>query len=79
MDDIEVGCLNAWSFHALTYHGRQPGVLPPPTVLDPKATETTMALYQAMRATPDRLPKPRPKWKAWGPGFAWGVAVMGRV
>lgn len=52
---------------------------PPPTVLDPKATETTMALYQAMRATPDRLPKPRPKWKAWGPGFAWGVAVMGRV
>ena len=26
-------------------------------------TETTMALYQAMRATPDHLPKERPKWK----------------
>jgi len=25
--------------------------------------ETTMALYQAMRATPDHLPKERPKWK----------------
>lgn len=34
-----------------------------------------MALYQAMRATPDRLPKERPKWKALG-HCAHGLSVQ---
>ena len=38
-----------------------PGSTPP--VPPGSGNETTMALYQAMRATPDHLPKERQKWK----------------
>ena len=46
-----------WSFHPSMFVS-----LISPRKADFK-TETTMALYQAMRATPDHLPKERPKWK----------------
>ena len=36
--------------------------------------KTTMALYQAMRATPDHLPKERPKWKD-----LWKAYDFGRI
>eukprot|EP00913_Durusdinium_trenchii_P015133 g14194.t1 len=43
--------------------GTAPGVILLGTSVAMAFVGTTMALYQAMRATPDRLPKPRPKWK----------------
>lgn len=43
--------------------GTAPGVILLGTSVAMAFVGTTMALYQAMRATPDQLPKPRPKWK----------------
>ncbi|CAJ1462284.1 unnamed protein product, partial [Effrenium voratum] len=38
---------------------------------------TLMTLYQAMKATPDRLPTRRPRWKELGPlGGLHGIAFV---
>ena len=67
-----VFCILLWGWAMSSWPSPGSTRLSPPN----SPRQTTMALYQAMRATPDHLPKERQKWKD-AMGSKWRLRLGG--